>query len=88
MNRPHITQDERDRVILMVREKLEFRMKQKGTHAYASIHEALGIITEEYYELQGAVMYDDQGAVVEELIDIAVGAIFGAACILAKKVDW
>ena len=43
----------------------------------ASSHEALGIITEEYYELIEAIKNNNDVATRSELIDIAVAAIFG-----------
>jgi NTP pyrophosphatase (non-canonical NTP hydrolase) len=63
-----------------LKDKLNYRMKQKGPQSYASVHEALGIITEEYKELIDAVQSNDRKHVMDELLDVAVGCIFAIAC--------
>lgn len=62
-----------------VRATVSERLKQHGPSIYASPHETLGIITEEYHELIDAVQLNDRGALTRELIDIAVAAILGLA---------
>lgn len=69
--------------------KLHWRMEQKGMGTYASCHEALGILQEEMTEFEDAI----HGKLpsehkVQELIDIAVGAIWGIASIRSGGVDW
>lgn len=64
--------------------KLKMRLEEKGYGAFVSIHEILGIVTEEFHELVEAVRWNNQIEVKEELLDIAVGAIFGVACINNK----
>lgn len=72
-----------------VDEKLSRRMLQKGMGTYASIHEILGIVQEEVTEYQEEVhAKNDREAQVQELIDIAVGAIWGIASIRSGGVDW
>jgi NTP pyrophosphatase (non-canonical NTP hydrolase) len=61
--------------------KIKSRLIEKGRGAFVSTHEILGIITEEYYELVDAVRSDVVDDVRSELLDIAVGCIFGIACI-------
>ena len=61
------------------------RLQQKGNSSYASNHEALGVITEEYFEYVDAVKNNDNQHVYEELVDIAVGCIFAVASMRAKK---
>jgi NTP pyrophosphatase (non-canonical NTP hydrolase) len=56
---------------------MDIRLQEKGRGIYVSNHEALGIITEEYYELIEAVKSNEDINVRQELIDIAV------ACIIA-----
>ena len=63
--------------MVKVSEMLERRLEQKGDHCFASVHETLGIITEEYWELIEAVKSDNAKKVEDELIDLAVGAIIG-----------
>ena len=74
----------RDEVI----NKLEFRLKEKGTGSFASRHEIQGSIAEEYDELLDALRENDMEQYKKELIDIAVGAIFGIACINSGSLDW
>jgi NTP pyrophosphatase (non-canonical NTP hydrolase) len=61
-------------------EKIKYRLKEKGKRTFASNHEILGIITEEYYELIEAVKNNDDNKIHDELLDIAVGCILGMAC--------
>lgn len=55
------------------------RLQEKGNGIYASNHEALGIITEEYWELIEAVKDNDNYGIREELKDIAVGCLIALA---------
>ena len=64
------------------------RLFQKGKGTYASIHEILGIVCEEYDELVDAVRDNEQVQVHKELKDIAVGCIIGMACISQCSIDW
>lgn len=69
--------------------KLFFRVDQKGLGAYASGHEILGIIQDEVYEFRDEVHgRGSDDAKVQELLDIAVGAIWGIASITSGGVDW
>ena len=87
-HRPKITKLARDKVIEEIANKLESRMIEKGDQAFVSSHEVLGIVTEEFDELKDAVHSNVQPAVRRELMDIAVGAIFGIACIDEDTLDW
>lgn len=74
-----------------LKKQLVFRLEQKGKGTFASSHEILGIITEEYHELVEAVrLHGDEKArrIKSELMDIAVACVFGAACINEGKMDW
>lgn len=59
------------------------RMEQHGRGSFVSAHESLGVITEEYQELVTAVKSNDPMDIAQELMDVAVGAIFGAASMIA-----
>ncbi len=87
MNRPAIKDKAIQDAIKMVLGKMDYRLKEKGRGAFASRHEILGTLVEEMHELEDAVARD-LGAVKLELLDIAVGAIFGLACIETESVDW
>ena len=71
-----------------LKEKMEYRLKEKGHGTLASIHEISGILREEVTELDDAIHKNNYQHIREELLDIAVGAVFGEACIAAKTIDW
>lgn len=73
-----------------VQEKLGFRMGQKGMGTYSSVHEILGILQDELTEYRDEVHGNKLGREeqVQELIDIAVGAIWGIASIRSGGIDW
>jgi hypothetical protein len=71
--------------VLLVKQGLENRLKQYGYDSFASIHEILGVMDEEHYELLVAVHQNDNEQVISELVDIAVGALFGIATLKQKQ---
>jgi len=87
-NRKTISQETLKTSICQISDKTDFRLKQKGYHAWQSTHEILGIITEEYWELQEAIKNNDKDAIKKELIDIGVACHFGVACIDENTLDW
>lgn len=51
---------------------------EKGPRAFTSPHEILGALTEEYYEVVKEVKDDiDNAAIIDELYDVAVIAVWG-----------
>ena len=88
-HRQQVTDAEIQNAIDGVVAKLHFRIAEKGAGTMASNHEILGTITEELREYEGAIHARlSELAKVEELKDIAVGAIFGIASIQSGGVDW
>jgi hypothetical protein len=87
-SRALLTGDELTEAVEAVTGMLSVRAAEKGMGAYASRHETLGIIEEEKAELVQAVTSGDIEAVVDELIDIAVGCVFGIASLRTGKADW
>ena len=70
---------------------LRRRLKEKGRGTFASKHEIMAIIDEEIDEVHDAVrMHGDANheQLAKELKDVAVGAIFGLACIRSGTIDW
>ncbi len=61
--------------------QLRKAIKQKGSGSYSSIHEILGLLTEEYHEIIDAVHKKDVKDVKSELIDVAIVALWGVASI-------
>jgi len=87
-HRQQITQKQAKDADSTVRMKLIDRLEEKGYGALVSRHEILGVLTEEYAEAIEAVTLKSIQEVRDELIDLAVGCIFGVACIDAEAVDW
>lgn len=63
------------------------KLREKGKQKLVSTHEILGVVSEEYHELVGAVTTNKIELVKEELVDIAVACILGIASI-QEGVDW
>ena len=56
------------------------RLKEQGDAGFASRHEALGVITEEYHELVNAARNNDtDGEFIKECLDVAVGCVIAVA---------
>lgn len=77
-----------DSAIKDIRDALEMRLEEKGYRAYASSHEISGIIDEENDEMKEAVHNNNVLQLRKELIDLAVGAIWGIVSIDAESLDW
>jgi len=77
-----------DEALNQLKLHLEYRLKQKGNGTFKSTHEILGVVAEEYHELIDAVKSNEKSFVYEELMDIAVAAVFGAACLIQNATDW
>ena len=73
------------RAIEDVSDKLRWRLSQKGWEGYIGPHETLGIVAEEYDELKDAVRSNVEGDVEKELMDVAVGCIFGIASLRTNR---
>lgn len=68
--------------------KLRYRIREKGMGSMSSSHEILGIIIQETAEYQEAVhCRQPEEEKVQELLDIAVAALFGVASIRSGGVD-
>lgn len=63
-----------------LKRSLAKEIDRKGQNSFASTHEVLGVITEEYQELIDAVKSNNIDDVLLELTDLAVGCLFGIAC--------
>ena len=79
MNRQPVRKCSMNTAFDMVRSNMARAIEKHGNGAYVGAHEALGILTEEYDELIGAVRSDDPVQVEKELMDVAQVAIFGIA---------
>lgn len=63
-------------------------LEKKGFGSFASRHEALGAISEEFRELEETVRTGDMQRVKEELIDLALVSEFAVACIVQDSLEW
>jgi hypothetical protein len=86
--RQEITHEEVEKAVEQFRRELARRLDQKGMGTFTSSHEIIGCVGEEYDEAKVAVHDNDNGQLRKELLDLAVGAVFGVACINAGKIDW
>lgn len=83
LNRQEVSLDDIESGLEDIKNKLFSRLKKKGFGSYASRHEILGIITEEYLEAVEAVRDNSvQGFVdyTNESMDVAVAGLFGYIC--------
>ena len=72
---------------LIMQDALPKQVEAKGSGAFASYHETLGVIMEEYHEYIEAVHKNDENQAAKELIDLAVAAIWGLASCLADDIE-
>ena len=85
-NRPLVTPEQIFDAAACQTDHLYNRLKKKGYGSFASSHELLGILLEEFCEVEDAVHGD--GDLRAELQDLATACIFGVACIDADTLDW
>ena len=79
-----VTDEEIDHILDNLRGRLEHAMAKKGGLSFASSHEMLGALTEEFHEVIDAVRADNGPQVHSELLDVGVVAVFGMASLLAQ----
>jgi NTP pyrophosphatase (non-canonical NTP hydrolase) len=82
------TPEQRQAALALVKRALEARLAQKGELTFASSHEVYGILAEEMNELLYAVRENNQHYQREELIDLAIAAIFGIVSLDAGGLEW
>lgn len=79
--RPTITEEHIAKAVKHVYERTMKLMRGvKGPGAFVSIHEAMGKLHEEVREVEEAVHGDDAAKVADEMLDVAVAAVFTVAC--------
>jgi hypothetical protein len=96
--RPAVSDHDIEMGVRRLQEELYRRLDEKGRGALVSSHEIEGVIREEFDEYKETVgdsvkttlgiatPVDDEA--VQELYDIAVGALFGAICLGNGYCDW
>jgi hypothetical protein len=76
MQRDQATQAEIEKVIELVCQGLNKRIKKHGWSKFVSRAEALGILVEEYSETIAAQQGNDLDEFLEEMMDVAISAIW------------
>lgn len=79
MKRDMVSQERVEKALEKFRQHFNKRLKKKGYGAYASSHEAYGIIAEEMHELMVELHGNNKTKFVDEALDIAVACIWAAA---------
>ena len=81
---------ERREALQTLGDLLERRLLEKGPGIYITPHETLGNVTEEFYELIGAVQSNSSAQIQHELLDTAVACLFGYISLnrCLKELDW
>lgn len=63
---------------------LSRRLAEKGRDSFVNAHEILGATEVEMVELREAVHIKEPQRIMEELMDVAVGCVFGVASLKAN----
>ena len=90
-NRAQFSLDDVDSVLNEIREKVIYRLKQKGWGISVSRHEIYGLLAEEFKELLDALQGHGNEARAEfhdELLDIGVGVVHALCSLKSGKMDW
>ncbi len=70
----------------IIRSILYDKLKEKGDGSFSSTHEIIGLLDEEFNELRDACHENNINNFGSELIDVAIIAIFGYACIISETI--
>jgi NTP pyrophosphatase (non-canonical NTP hydrolase) len=79
LNRPEITIEQFIEASDLVKERLLHYAKHKGPQAIISAHEISGLIKEETDEFYEEVQKNNEQGIKDELVDVALTAIWGLA---------
>ena len=86
ITREKINPIEIEEAFKIIKDVFYIKLKEKGDGSFASTHEIIGLIDEEFNELRDTCHENNIDHFAYELIDIAVIAIFGYACILSDTI--
>lgn len=67
----------------LVGEDLKKRLMKHGRLSFMGPHEILGTVEEEMHELRDAIRSNERMHTISELLDVAVGCVFGVASLIA-----
>lgn len=86
MERDVVSTESIENAISIVMKELALQLNIKGDGSFVSSHEIDGVLDEEVHEFKKEVHANNINGIENELVDIAVAAIFGIACIKNKTV--
>ena len=74
----------------MLKERLQFKLDKYGYGTFASRHEIMGVLMEEVVKVQATVheSHGENDPMPNELLNVAVAAIFGCICMKNGHTDW
>ena len=80
MVRNTVTKQEIELGLRDIEQMLSRRLSKHGWSAFSSPHEALGVIHEEDFELVEAIKSNIRDHISDEMMDVAVAALFAYIC--------
>lgn len=88
MERKKISDDAINIIMEKFKESLKDRINQKSSNGFASSHEIVGVINEEFAEFKTAVHDNNTIKQYNELFDILISAFWGIASMQEDTLDW
>lgn len=86
--RYQLSKEKLEKELKTLKEKLYYRLDQKGYGISASTHEIVGILEEEMREVWDALRENNNEELYKELLDVAVACLLGMASLKSEKMDW
>lgn len=87
-DRHQVTDHDVDVAAQLVMAALCDRIDEKGRGIFVSSHEVQGALVEEVDEFKGEVRNNDSKKQKDELLDVAVAALWGIVSLQSGKMDW
>lgn len=78
-----VTDDQISEALTLLGQNLKRRLHDKGRESFINPKETLGDLRLEMNEVEEAVQIKDPHRIIDELLDVAVGCVFGVASIKA-----
>lgn len=78
-----VTEDQISNALTMLGINLRRRLLEKGRDSFINPKEILGDLRLEMNEVEEAIQIKESQRIIEELLDVAVGCVFGVASIKA-----
>ena len=88
MARVKIDEETLENVNRQINSHTDLVLNKKGYNSFSSIHEILGVLAEEYREVEESIHLNNQDLLKLELLDVATTCIFAIASIDQNALDW